>query len=213
MAATGLTTVVASREDRLAARISGSWPLPGVRAGSALLRLGDRLLAVQDDAFAAAWIDPDTRATRPLVLRGPGAALDKQAKPDFEAAFAHDGRVWILGSGNRPNRCCIARIDLEAGAAVLLNALPLYGAIGRELGVAANIEGVVPMADRLRLFHRGPGRSRAVDAAGGPHQRRGPRLVHPAARRRLPRGLGGRGAPSAVRRRDAPDDRHAAGRR
>lgn len=159
MAATGLTTVVASREDRLAARISGSWPLPGVRAGSALLRLGDRLLAVQDDAFAAAWIDPDTRATRPLVLRGPGAALDKQAKPDFEAAFAHDGRVWILGSGNRPNRCCIARIDLEAGAAVLLNALPLYGAIGRELGVAANIEGVVPMADRLRLFHRGPGRS------------------------------------------------------
>jgi len=150
---------VASREERLAARIVESWPLPGVRAGSALLRLGERLLAIQDDAFAAAWIDPATRKTQPLVLRGPGAALDKQAKPDFEAAFVHDGRVWILGSGSRPNRCATARIDPGAGDVVLLNALPLYGAISRELGVTANIEGAVPLADRLRLFQRGPGRS------------------------------------------------------
>ena len=130
-----------------------------MRAGSALLRLGDRLLAVQDDAFAAAWIDPQTRRTQPLVLRGPGGALAKQDKPDFEAAFVHDGRAWILGSGSRPNRCGIARIDPGSGEVVLLNALPLYGAIARELGVAANIEGAVPLADRLRLFQRGPGRS------------------------------------------------------
>ena len=152
-------TIVASRDERLAARITASWPLPGVRAGSALLRLGERLLAVQDDAFAAAWIDPQTRATQPLVLRGAGSALDKQSKPDFEAAFAYDGRVWILGSGSRPNRCGIARIDPASGEVVLLNALPLYGAIGRELGVTANVEGAVPLADRLRLFQRGPGRS------------------------------------------------------
>jgi hypothetical protein len=38
-------------------------------------------------------------------------ALEKKFKPDFEAAFVHDGRVWILGSGSRPNRCGIARID------------------------------------------------------------------------------------------------------
>jgi hypothetical protein len=130
-----------------------------VRAGSALVRLGERLLAVQDDAFAAAWIDPQTRRVEPLPLRGAGQALDKQAKPDFEAAFVHDGRIWILGSGSRPNRCGIARIDPAAGEAVLLNALPLYGAIARELGQDANIEGAVPMADRLRLFQRGPGRS------------------------------------------------------
>ena len=154
-----MTTIVASREDRLAARITASWPLPGVRAGSALLRLGERLLAIQDDAFAAVWIDPATRKTQPLVLRGPGGALDKQSKPDFEAAFVHDGRVWILGSGSKPNRCAIARIDASTGEVVLLNALPLYGAIARELGVTANIEGAVPLADRLRLFQRGPGRS------------------------------------------------------
>lgn len=159
MTAPARTTVVAARDERLAARISASWTLPGVRAGSALLRVGDRLLAIQDDAFAAVWIEPGTRKTAPFVLRGQGGALDKQAKPDFEAAFAHDGRLWIVGSGSRPNRCAIARIDPRSGEVVLLNALPLYGAIGRELGVTANIEGAVPLADRLRLFQRGPGRS------------------------------------------------------
>jgi len=130
-----------------------------VRAGSALLRVGDELLAIQDDAFAAAWIDPATRKTRPLVLRGRGGALEKKVKPDFEAAFQHDGRIWILGSGSKPNRCEIARIDLDTRESVLLNALPLYGAIGRALGRTANIEGAVALPDRLRLFQRGPGRA------------------------------------------------------
>jgi hypothetical protein len=151
--------IIAQREERIAARITASWPLPGVRAGSALLRLGEQLLAIQDDAFAAVWIDPATRKTSPLVLRGAGGVLDKQHKPDFEAAFAHDGRVWILGSGSKPNRCEIARIDPGTREVVLLNALPLYGAIQRELGVTANIEGAVPLPDRLRLFQRGAGRS------------------------------------------------------
>jgi hypothetical protein len=130
-----------------------------VRAGSALLRVGNELLAIQDDAFAAAWIDPATRKTRPLVLRGAGGALEKQVKPDFEAAFQHDGRIWILGSGSKSNRCEIARIDLNTRETVLLNALPLYGAISRAIGQAANIEGAVALPDRLRLFQRGPGRS------------------------------------------------------
>jgi hypothetical protein len=159
LAAAGRASVVASREERLNARIRQSWPLPGVRAGSALLKVGERLLAIQDDAFSAAWIDPETRKVEPLVLRGPGSALDKKEKPDFEAAFVHADRLWILGSGSRPNRCGIARIDLNRRESVLLNALPLYGAIARELGVPANIEGAVPLPDRLRLFQRGPGRS------------------------------------------------------
>jgi hypothetical protein len=158
LGATPAATVIAQRDERLAARITRSWPLPGVRAGSALLRLGARLLAIQDDAFAAVWIDTETRQTTPVVLRGPGTALAKKDKPDFEAAFVHEGRVWILGSGSLPNRCGVARVDPAAGTAVLLNALPLYGAIARELGRTANIEGAVPLGDRLRLFQRGPGR-------------------------------------------------------
>ncbi len=157
MSAAKPSTVVASREERIAARITQSWPLPGVRAGSALVRVGERLLAIQDDAFAAAWIDPVTRKTQPLVLRGAGEALEKKQKPDFEAAFEHAGRIWILGSGSRPNRCGIARIDPATREAVLLNALPIYGAVSRELGQTANIEGAVPLGDRLRLFQRGAG--------------------------------------------------------
>ena len=159
MAAAARASVVASREERLNARIRQSWPLPGVRAGSALLKVGERLLAIQDDAFGAAWLDPATREVTPLVLRGTGGELGKKDKPDFEAAFVHADRLWILGSGSRPNRCGIARIDLNRRESVLLNALPLYGAIARELGVPANIEGAVPLRDRLRLFQRGPGRS------------------------------------------------------
>lgn len=129
-----------------------------MRAGSALVHVGGRLLAIQDDAFAAVWIDPATRQTNPLVLRGAGAALDKKDKPDLEAAFMHDRRVWILGSGSKPNRCGIVRIDPASREVVLLNALPLYGAVTRELNQTANIEGAVPLGDRLRLFQRGPGR-------------------------------------------------------
>ena len=133
--------------------------LKGVRAGSALLRVGARLLAIQDDAFAAVWIDPATHVTTPLVLRGTGQPLDKQLKPDFEVAFAHDGRIWVLGSGSRPSRCCIARIDLARREAPLFDAQALYGALEQALGRAPNIEGAVSSGDRLRLFQRGPGRS------------------------------------------------------
>jgi hypothetical protein len=152
--------IVAARDERLEARVTAATPLPGVRAGSALVRVGARLLAIQDDAFAAVWIDPRTHRTEPLVLRGAGGALEKKLKPDFEAAFVHDGRIWVLGSGSRPNRCCIARVDVAQREVPLFNALPLYGAIARALGQPANIEGAVPLPDRLRLFHRGPGRSR-----------------------------------------------------
>lgn len=150
---------MAQRDEALRCRIVSTGPLRTVRAGSALLRIGQRLLAIQDDAFAAVWIDPATRATTPLVLRGTGESLDKQLKPDFEAAFAHDGRIWVLGSGSRPNRCCIARIDLARREAPLFNALPLYAAIERALGVTPNIEGAVASGERVRLFQRGPGRS------------------------------------------------------
>jgi hypothetical protein len=151
---------VAVRDERLHAHIGASWPLAGVRAGSALLKVGERLLAIQDDAYAAIWIDPVTRATEPLVLHGSGEALAKSDKPDFEAAFVHEGRVWVLGSGSKSNRRYISRIDVARRETVLLNALPLYGAIERALAQPPNIEGAVPLGEVLRLFQRGPGRRR-----------------------------------------------------
>ena len=148
------------RDAGVVARIVQAAPLAGVRAGSALVRSGDRLLAIQDDAFAVAWVDSVTWTARPLVLHGSGTALPKAEKPDFEAAFLHEDRIWVLGSGSRPNRCALARIDAQRGETALFDARPLYGAVERALGQVPNIEGAVPLADRLRLFQRGPGRRR-----------------------------------------------------
>jgi len=153
------STVSAVRDARIAARITAAWPLPGVRAGSALVRIGARLLAIQDDAFAAVWIDPLTRETEPLVLRGAGAALPKPLKPDFEAVVvAPDGAVFVLGSGSTARRRRIAHLTFGAAPAITLrDASPLYEALADVLGGAPNIEGAVLQGARLRLFHRGPG--------------------------------------------------------
>jgi len=163
LAKIGGVPIFAVRDDGVVARIVRAAPLDGVRAGSALVRSGGRLLAIQDDAFAAAWVDPEAFTAQPLVLHGSGAALPKAEKPDFEAAFVHDDRIWVLGSGSRPNRCYTARIDPRRGETALFNSAPLYGALERALGQSPNIEGAVPMADRLRLFQRGPGRRREAN--------------------------------------------------
>ena len=153
-----MSAIVAVRDESMRARITAVHPLTGVRAGSALLALEGRLLAIQDDAYKAVWVDPQTLETEALVLRGSGVAQDKALKPDFEAAFVLAGRAWILGSGSRPNRSYITRLELASREAVLLNPLPLYGALGRAIGGLPNIEGAAVMSNLLRLFHRGPGR-------------------------------------------------------
>lgn len=135
-----------------------------MRAGSALVRLGGRLLAIQDDAWQAWWIAPRTRRLEPLLLKGSGRHRTKKKKPDFEAAFRGvDGAVWVLGSGSLPNRCSIARID-AVGRISIRHAGALYRTVASALGMPPNIEGAVPVGDRLRLFHRGPGRAPAANA-------------------------------------------------
>ncbi|MFC7446724.1 DUF6929 family protein [Rhodococcus daqingensis] len=144
----------------LSARLVAVHPLPGVRAGSALVRVGDRLLAVQDDAFCAAWVDLPGLAVTPMPLKGDGAALAKKDKPDFESALrAPDGTVHLLGSGSLGNRCTLARID-PVGAAVTLREAPeIYEKVRLALGLdeRPNIEGAGVDGTRLRLFHRGAG--------------------------------------------------------
>lgn len=160
---------VARRDARLSARITASWPLVTgtfqVRAGSALVKVGARLFVVQDDAWQAWWLSPKSRRLEPLVLRGGGQALAKKKKPDFEAAFLRDGEVWILGSGGKPRRRRIARVTPSPEPRVqVIDATPLYRALGRALGMPPNIEGAVARGDRVLLFHRGPGAAREASA-------------------------------------------------
>ncbi|AXQ28894.1 hypothetical protein D0B54_09440 [Solimonas sp. K1W22B-7] len=129
--------------------------MPGVRAGSGLLAVGPRLLALQDDARAVAWIDPATLQVRPQVLEGHGGALPKKEKPDYEALMrAPDGTIWLFGSGSKPNRRRSAQLRAD-GSVRLRDDDALYELLSEALGGKPNIEGALHLDDRLRLFHRG----------------------------------------------------------
>lgn len=147
-------------EDRaLTARITQVHPLPGLRAGSALLRVGQRLLAVQDDAYAVAWITLPGPAIEHWVLKGDGAALPKKEKPDFEAAVAAHEAVYLIGSGSKDNRREVARIDAGDGTVKLHERKALYRCLREAMPEAdkVNIEGACVQGGRLRLFQRGAG--------------------------------------------------------
>lgn len=158
------------------ATITSSREIPGVRAGSALLALGERLLVVGDDAYVVTWVDPTTGAVEAHVLAGDGAPLPKPAKPDLEAAARHgSGSVWILGSGSLPNRRAVFELS-PAGDLAAHDGEPLHALLAGELDELPNIEGAVFDGDTLRLFHRATG-SRAdvlLDVTGLPHE---PRLT------------------------------------
>ena len=139
------------------ARITSAQPLAGVRAGSALLAVGARLLVVGDDAHAVAWVDPATGATESQPLDGSGAPLPKLSKPDFEAAAqAPDGSIWIFGSGSLPNRRRLVRLSGIGHATVeAYDGSTLHEVLGRHLGTVPNVEGASFTGGRLLLLHRG----------------------------------------------------------
>lgn len=145
----------------LSARVVAEQPLLGVHAGSALLSIGTRLLAIHDAAFRLSWIDLPNLTVTPIVIAGDGAVLSKAEKPDFEAAIyaEHDRSVYLIGSGSTDARCKIARLELDSGAVSIAERPQLYEFVGRalELPTRPNIEGALLDGGRLVLFHRGVG--------------------------------------------------------
>ena len=135
-----------------------SWPLEGVRAGSALSWIAGRLLVVQDDVLAVALVDPRTRTMERVNLESTGQALPKPEKPDFEASvLAPNGIVYVLGSGSSPKRRRIARVDPATRDVAMVDAGKLYDRLAERLGTTPNLEGAVHLGDRVRLLHRGAG--------------------------------------------------------
>lgn len=144
----------------LSARIVAVHSLPGVRAGSALLRIGNSLLAVQDDAWSVVWIDLPQLTLTPHILQGDGAALAKPQKPDFEAAiYTDDGIVRLFGSGSTAQRNVMVEMTLASRQIRLCDMRDLYLVMAQALKLdgSLNIEAASVCDDRLRLFHRGAG--------------------------------------------------------
>lgn len=142
-----------------------------VRAASAVVRMGDGLVVVQDDALWLAWVRGPRVDAIPLPAGPDGVRLfeparrNKHLKPDFEAAFALDGAIVALGSGSTRVRQRAAVLRWPPETPPILAELPgLYDALRRALPDAAlNLEGAFPLGDTLRLLQRGNGEG-AVDA-------------------------------------------------
>src|SRR5262245_46123458 len=149
----------AIEDARLEAIVVATHPIAGLASGSALLRAGDTLWAVHDDAYRVTRIALPTLATSHWGFAGAGLPLAKGAKPDFESAVrTKDGTIHLLGSGSAPTRCRIARLRPDEGFASLDERPQLYRALSEALGgTLPNIEGAIVERERLWLFQRGAG--------------------------------------------------------
>lgn len=141
-----------------------------VRAASAIRRVGQRLVIVQDDVNALVVLDPATGSTRPILLpAGPGGIRvfddergNKKLKLDLEAGVVlPDGRLVALGSGSKPQREKIVVVAPgEDALAQQLSGSDLFAALrvpAAARGARLNVEGAVVQGPWLRLFQRGNG--------------------------------------------------------
>lgn len=140
-----------------------------VRAASGVVRVGEQLCVLQDDASFIAVVGPSGRV-RPIALPRRGgrrrfeeALGNRLEKLDLEAGDAVAGpdgpRLLALGSGSLPVREVAVLIDpAETGEARVLEAALLFSAFRSALGIAreqVNLEGCVVLGSTLRLFQRG----------------------------------------------------------
>lgn len=141
-----------------------------VRAASAVDRLGDGLLVVQDDATHAAWYRQG--AATQVRLLPPVAGHDdfrasvgtKHLKPDLEAAcrLDVDGEpvLLMLGSGSSRARMRVAGLRLRDGEpqVTVADLTPLYLAVAEALALdqgSLNLEGACLVDGMLRWYQRG----------------------------------------------------------
>ena len=146
-----------------------------VRAASGLAWIGDRLAVVQDDANFIALVDPLTGLADAIALPADPAGRrqfddgrgNRHHKLDLEAVTtvpAADGPTLLaIGSGSLPNRERIVIVRGVGTAAPTVEVLPvpaLFAALREEArfaGSEMNVEGLLHLGDRLRLFGRGNG--------------------------------------------------------
>jgi hypothetical protein len=152
-----------------------------VRAASSLVRVGDSMLAIQDDAHFVALIDPDSWEVRAIPLPpGPGGKRQfddlrgtKGLKLDLEACVvvpeAAGATLIAFGSGATPQRervLVMRAVTAPAPDIRLVEATALYSALRAPAfaGSELNLEGAVllPSGETLRLFQRGNGAPRGA---------------------------------------------------
>lgn len=151
-----------------------------VRSASGLVRAGDHVAVIQDDANFVALADPATGQARAITLPAGQAGLrqfddlrgNKRFKLDLESCVTlgdadGGGMLVAFGSGSTPLR---EKIVLVRGAASpdrepdpdvrVVDASALYTLLRAEVGFSGselNVEGAAVATGVLRLFNRGNG--------------------------------------------------------
>lgn len=128
-------------------------------AASGLVRVGDTLCVVADDANHLALFREGEPGRLVRLLDGDlpqDAKARKKVKPDFEILLAlGDDRLLAMGSGSKKKRRRGVMIELSADPQVaVIDLKPLFAAI-EPLVPEINIEGAVADGDRLLMFNRG----------------------------------------------------------
>lgn len=146
-----------------------------VRSGSALVRVGQRIVVVQDDANILAALDIASGRVDPITLpAGPGgkrqfddAHGNKKDKLDLEAAIPlDDDGLLAFGSGSAPGRDRILRLDgisTDNPEIVMHDAAALYDALRARTdfsGSELNLEGAALRGTRILFLNRGNGAPR-----------------------------------------------------
>lgn len=144
---------------------------PHVRAGSALVWLGNALAIVQDDCLWLAQVVPGHSVIGTPLPEVAGRRIfdhaHKHLKPDLEAAFVLGQRLVALGSGSAPGRDRWLLVDVDVQGRVVhaawFPAAPLYAQLAANRafsGSALNVEGAVVAGPTLWLLNRGNGAAR-----------------------------------------------------
>ncbi|MBL0171025.1 MAG: hypothetical protein IPP90_09890 [Gemmatimonadaceae bacterium] len=149
-----------------------------IRAASSLAWVNGQIALIQDDANFVALIDAHGGDAQAIVLpRGDGGKRqfddlrgNKKFKLDLEAcvAIAGEGGPTLLafGSGSKRRRRHVVAVDLweaEAPRVAVHDASSFYERLELETAFAGsdmNIEGALVVADAVRFFGRGNGKSR-----------------------------------------------------
>ncbi|HET7230670.1 MAG TPA: hypothetical protein VFJ16_11750 [Longimicrobium sp.] len=147
-----------------------------VRSASGLVRVGDRVAVIQDDANFIALSDPLTGRSGAITLPAGEGGLrqfddvrgNKRFKLDLECCVSIDeepGRSLLIafGSGSTSARekiVLVRQAESDAPGVRVVDASALYAILRAELDFAGsemNIEGAIVNGDVLRLFNRGNG--------------------------------------------------------
>jgi hypothetical protein len=139
-----------------------------VRAASAIVWCGARLVVIQDDAAFLGVVDPATGLVDDVPMAaGPGgvrlfgvARGNKRDKPDLEAAVVLGARVIAIGSGG-PHAARRVIVTWTPGADAAPETRPraaMYDALARAIlpaGTSLNLEGAALVGDEVWIANRG----------------------------------------------------------